>query len=1086
MPNIFRYTLAQTVFLNVMFVLLTVAGAFCLLTTPTENLPLVDIGKAFVQTVYYGATAEDVEQLVTREIEEALEDMEEVEWVQSHSYRNFSSVQVKFIDDSDYQDLYDELRFRVLNIKNVLPAGADDPTFVYIDTNIWMPVLIVHLGGDLPLRSLERYADDLRAALINVPNVRDVKIEGEPDDEFHLSLDPERLRRYGVTFAQVVQAVETAGVKIPTGRFRTGDSAFMLDAGQRMRTQQDVLEVIVRRDGDGNYIRVGDLVTSARLHYRDRITVPSVNGRPAIRLVVTKEERGDSVDISRRIKEEALQFGRRHAAQGLEVLFTNDSTIEINDSINVLGGNLIMGMVLVTLVLWLTLGFRNAMLTAVGIPFSFLCSVIVMKITGVTINTISLFSFVLLSGMLVDDAIVIVENCFRHMQMGKARSRAVVDGTTEVALPVISSMLTTVLAFLPLLIMTGSIGEFFAVIPKTVAYALAASLLEALFMLPAHIYEWGPKYTGPLLKDEDQEDAFAHLRSGVLARMWNAYRRIVVWTLDHKKIVFIGINLAFVATLAILLLSMLGIVPLIKVKFFPGNYFRYHVTMQTEAGTAIERTDAVVRDISRHIMSLGTGQAQSTAGYAGYYEDQDYVRHFGPNFGQVVVTLPEKGQRDFPDNPGNDPMQHLTHMRERVKTYVAQTYAGDPAAPRVQVFEEGDGPPTGKPVNIRIQATTIDEAMAASDRLLAFMQSEPDLKDLVDLGDDRPSLYRTVRFEPRQEAVYQYNLTSAQITALVAGVLNGRYAGLFRTADEEVDLLVRMARVDDPAGDGASGLKTPLDVLDVPAIEDSAAPVYLRDLVTARHVQEPNVRSRYQGKPTITISADIRPGSNLSAALVRNKAQHFTRQLSAQMPGVSVAFGGEFESTSKSYISLGFAFAIALLLIYLVLASQFMHYLQPLLILTAVPFALIGVCFGTFLTRTTFTIGSFIATVGLSGVAVNNTILLIDFMNKRVREGKPVRQAAIESCAARMRPVLLTTVTTLLGLLPMAIGIPSKSISWAPMATAFCSGLFSSTALALIVTPANYELLHQIGIRWRRYNFRRLRRKVAARRKMAI
>ncbi|MBI5062369.1 MAG: efflux RND transporter permease subunit, partial [Desulfatitalea sp.] len=377
----------------------------------------------------------------------------------------------------------------------------------------------------------------------------------------------------------------------------------------------------------------------------------------------------------------------------------------------------------------------------------------------------------------------------------------------------------------------------------------------------------------------------------------------------------------------------------------------------------------------------------------------------------------------------------------------------------------------------------IDEAMAASDRLLAFMQAETELKDLVDLGDDRPSLYRTVRFEPRQEAVYQYNLTSAQITALVAGVLNGRYAGLFRTADEEVDLLVRMARADDAAGDGTSGLKTPLDVLDVPAIEDSAAPVYLRDLVTARQVEEPNVRSRYQGKPTITLSADIRPGSNLSAALVRNKAQHFTRQLATQMPGVSVAFGGEFESTSKSYISLGFAFAIALLLIYLVLASQFMDYVQPLLILTAVPFALIGVCFGTFLTRTTFTIGSFIATVGLSGVAVNNTILLIDFMNKRMRDGKPVRQAAIEACAARMRPVLLTTITTLLGLLPMAIGIPSKSISWAPMATAFCSGLFSSTALALIVTPANYELLHQIGIRWRRYNFRRLRRKVEARRK---
>jgi multidrug efflux pump subunit AcrB len=1086
MPNIVRYTLKQTVFLNVLFVILVVAGVFSLLTTPTENLPLVDIGKVFIHTVYYGATAEDVEQLVTREIEEALEDMEEVEYVQSNSYRNFSSVQVKFIDDSNYRDLYDELRFRVLNIKDELPAGTDDPTFIYIDTNIWMPVLIVHLSGDLPLRSLERYADDLRATLLGVPHVRDVLIEGEPDDEFHLSLDPNQLRRYGVTFAQVVQAVETAGVKIPTGRFRTGDTAFMLDAGQRMKTQDNVLEVIVRRDGDGSYIRVRDLVTSARLHYRDRFTIPSVNGRAAIRLVVTKEKIGDSVEISQQIKAQARQFGQRHAAQGLDVLFTNDSTIEINDSINILGGNLLMGMGLVTLVLWLTLGFRNAMLTAVGIPFSFLCTIVIMKMTGVTINTISLFSFVLLTGIIVDDAIVITENCFRHMQMGKARSQAIIDGTSEVMLPVISSMLTTILAFLPMLIMTGSTGDFFAVIPKTVTYALSASLFEALFMLPAHIYEWGPKYAGPLIKSNDDEAAFIHLRSGVLARMWNLYRRMVIWTLDHKKIAFIGINVAFVSAMAILLLSMLGIVPLIKVKFFPGNYFRYHVTMQTAANTAIERTDAMVRDISRFIMSLGTNQAQSSAGYAGFYEDQDYVRHYGPNFGQVVVTLPEKGERAFPDNPANDPMLHLTHMRERIKAYVAATYAGDPAAPKVQVFEEGDGPPTGKAVNIRIQATTIAEAITASDRMLAFMQAESELKDLVDLGDDRPALYQTVQFVPRQEAVYQYNLTSAQITALVAGVLNGRYVGLFRTADEEVDLLVRMARYDDGVGDGMAGLKTPLDVLDVPAIEDSAARIYLRDLVTAQNVQEPNVRSRYQGKPTITISAGIRPGSNLSAALVQKKAQNYAQQMAALMPGVSVAFGGEFESTNKSYISLAFAFGIAMLLIYMVLASQFRDYVQPLLILTAVPFSLIGVCFGTFLTRTLFTIGSFIATVGLSGVAVNNTILLIDFMNKRVREGKPLRQAAIESCAARMRPVLLTTITTLIGLLPMAIGIPSKSISWAPMATAFCAGLFSSTALALVITPANYELLIQIRTRLRSRGFRRLRRKCEARREKAL
>ncbi len=1076
MANIVKYTLKQTVFINVLFIILVVAGVFSLLTTPTENMPLVDVGKVFIHTVYFGATADDVEQLVTREIEEAVESMESVEYVQSNSYRNFSSVQVKFVDDSDYDSLYDELRFRVLNIKDELPQGADEPYFLWIDTNIWLPVVVVHLSGDLPLRSLERYADDLRTMLLTVDDVRDVSIQGDPEDEFHLSLDPEKLRRYGVTFMQVVQAVETAGIKIPTGRFRTGDTSFMLDAGQRLRSQDDVLNVIVRRDGDGVFIRVRDLVTSARMHYRDRITMPSVNGETAIQLVVTKEDVGNAVAMSEQVKSRALEFAKVHGNEGVNVTFTNDSTIEINDSVRILGGNLILGMGLVTIVLWLTLGFRNAMLTAIGIPFSFLCTMVIMKFTGVSINTISLFSFVLVTGIIVDDAVIIVENTYRHMQMGKTRRQAVVDGTSEVMLPVLSSAATTVLAFIPMLIMTGSTGEFFAIIPKTVSFALAASLLEALFILPIHVFDWGPKKVEEAFPDEEGDAPLIHLQKGVFAPIWKVYRRVILWILDHKTIAFIGINAAFFSAFAILVLSMLGIAPLIKVKFFPGNYFRYHVTLETAAGTSLERTDAMVRDISSYIMSLGTQQAHSASGYSGYFEDQDFVRYSGPNYGQVVVTLPLKKYRDFPENPSNDPMQHLTYMREKIRAHVQAKYADDPAGPVVHVFEESDGPPTGKDVNIRVQALSRDSAIEASNQVLDFMHNAGELKDLVDIRDDRPVLYRTVRFVPRQETIQEYNLSSAQVTALVASVLNGRYAGQYRAADEEVDLVVRMARYDDPVGSGI-GLKDPLDVLAVPVIEHSAAPLYLRDLVSARFVREPNVQSRYQGKPTITISADIRPGSNLSSAFVQNRVRAFFQENAARLPGVNVSFGGEFESTNKSYASLGIAFCIAILGIYMVLATQFRDYLQPLLILTAVPFAIIGVSYGIFFTRTVFTIGSFIATVGLSGVAVNNTILLIDFMNKRRRVGKALRQAILESCAARMRPVLITTVTTVLGLLPMAIGIPSKSISWAPMATAFVTGLCSSTVLALLITPANFEFLEQLRSRSRQRRFKQLRRR---------
>jgi HAE1 family hydrophobic/amphiphilic exporter-1 len=341
------------------------------------------------------------------------------------------------------------------------------------------------------------------------------------------------------------------------------------------------------------------------------------------------------------------------------------------------------------------------------------------------------------------------------------------------------------------------------------------------------------------------------------------------------------------------------------------------------------------------------------------------------------------------------------------------------------------------------------------------MQQNPELADLVDLADNRPNFHKTFKFVPKQEAVFEFGLQPATVTQMVAGALNGQYVGKFRAIDEEIDLLVRIARTSDTGNIRGTGLAEPLDILGIPVVEDSASPILLRDLIEVKPVYEPDVNSRYKGKPTVTLTADIKPGSRLSPARVQVLVNNFVKSEADEFSGITLAFGGEFESTSKSYASLTMAFFIALLAIYMVLATQFKDYVQPLIIISSVPMALIGVVFGLLITRTTFTIGSFLAIIGLTGLAVNDSLLLIDFMNVRLRQGKPLRQAIIESCAARMRPVLITTITTTLGLLPMAIGIPNKSISWAPMATAFVSGLISATVLTLLITPANYEAFEQ-------------------------
>ncbi len=1069
MRSVVRFSLGQAVFLNVVFVVLTVAGAFSLLTTPVENLPAVDIGKVFVRTLYYGAGADDVESLVSAKIEDALDGMENIEYIQSRSRRNYSSVEVKFIDDSDYEGLFDELRLRIQNIQGDLPPETDVPEYIYIDTQVWMPIVIVNLAADIPNLSLKLISDELKRTLLDIPGVKEVVLNGEHKKEFHVSLDPALLRRHGVTLEQTARAVESASIKIPSGRFGTGDTEYMLDAGRRLSSHEEVLDIIVRLDGEGTFIRVSDLVTSARLSHRDPDFITSVNSKDSINLYVKKEDNGNSINIMRDVEMVVERFRKAHKRDGISVVLTNDSTIEIHDSVNTLGGSMILGMILVTIVLWITLGFRNAMLTAIGIPFSFLCTLIFIKLAGQSINTISLFSFVLVSGIIVDDAVIILENIFRHMQLGKSKREAIIDGAGEVMLPVISAALTTIFAFMPMLIMTGSTGDFFSVIPKTVSFALAASLVEALFILPVHVLDWGKK-TVPHSVAKYAGEGFemaAHLKEGPFAPAWRLYSRLLDILLAHPIKAVGAMVMAFVVAVSMLVLSMTGVVPLIKMKFFPGSYFRYHVPVVMPPGTSIERTDEVVRDVARFLMARGEKEALAAIGTAGMYEAENYMWKPGHNHGQVVVTLPPESDRSFPTGEDNDPLLYLDFIRDEVKGYVSEMYGEGDGAPSLKVFPENTGPPTGKAVNVRVTGDSRAMVSVAADEIMEYLSTDQAFSGLRDLEVNRAAPQKVARFLPDEEAAAERGVSPAVVTQVVAGALNGIRAGTFLAVDEDVDIVVRLAKADDPESLPGQGLRSPADILDIPLIEHSSAPIMIGELVDMDYITEPSIRMRYNGKPALTIAADIKAGSDLTSSRVQLLVNRYASEFADKYPGITLAYGGEFETTSRTYSSLGFAFIISLLCIYLILSSQFKDYLQPLIIITAVMFAVIGVTFGMFLTRSTFTVGSFMALVGLAGVAVNDSLILIDFINVRRRAGFGIREAVLAGCSERMRPVIITTITTMFGLLPMALGIPRPSIAWQPMATAFVSGLAAATMLALLIIPVEYELAERFKERMR-------------------
>ncbi|MDH3760317.1 MAG: efflux RND transporter permease subunit [Gammaproteobacteria bacterium] len=1033
MQAVVRFSLRQRVFYNLMFVVLMVVGFITLFALPAERYPNFGFGEVIISTAYPGAAPQEVESLITRKIEDALESVDDVEWISATSFSGLSSVRLKFIDDTDYERLYDEVRFEVLNISSELPDGVDPPRLLYVKVQDWMPVIVVNLVGDHSNRALALMAEEMKTRLLGLSGVREVKLAGEHVQEFHVKLDPERLRTLGVSFDHVARVLEQANVSIPAGHFTDDSGQYLLKMDERLRSLEQVLATVVRADADGSLVRVEDLVTRAGLGYRDPAVISSINGQSSLALQITKSDDGNAMRIREQLQTVVDEFTPLLKARGVDLVLTQDSTVYIEDGLDTLGMNMLLGIVLVSLIIWYFMGIRNAGLVTIGIPFSFMITMVIMYFTGNSLNEITLFSFVLVAGIVVDDAIVVTENIFRHVQEGKPLQEAIVEGTSEVALPVISATMTTVAAFLPMLIMTGTTGQFFALVPKAVTFAICASLVECLLILPIHYLDFGPRV-------DTQVPAVARDNS-LLRVLRRVTDRVLKLTLHYRYTSVLLVLVAFLASVVALGLSASGKLPLIRIQFFPDDYKLYYVDLVGPSNTAKQEIDRKLRDIAETVMQDGPGMARSAAGFAGYFFDDNYQPVFANNNGTVVVTMPSRDEQAF-----GDPLAHLQRMRDKLKPIYQQD------GYRLHIHAQKDGPPAGKDINVRVVGSSLETVSALADEILDFMRDSDDIAaQLEGLDDDRGQPKRGYSFEVMQERVAEYGLDTAQVALLAASVLDGRYIGKYRHIDEEVDIRLFI----DP-----DKLAQPESALYVPVLERADRPLHLADLVRLHTYSESGAIKRYKGQRAISISANIKAGAATSTPAIVNAVKDHYDSLRERYPGASIIFGGEHEDTQRSFESLGYAFIIAILVMYVILAAQFQSYLQPVIVLSAVVFALIGVVSGKLVTQSLFTVNSFIAMIGVAGVVVNDALVLIDFINRRYRSGMSRRQAIIEGVHVRLRPIVLTTLTTTLGLLPMAMGIPSYSLVWGTMASTFVTGLATATALTLFIVPVLWDLVH--------------------------
>ncbi|MCG7977662.1 MAG: efflux RND transporter permease subunit [Candidatus Thiodiazotropha endolucinida] len=1042
MRQVVAFSLKQRVFYNLMFVVLIVVGFISLFALPAERYPNFGFGEVIISTVYPGASSVEVESLVTRKIEDALEKVDDVEWISSTSFNGRSNIRLKFVDDSDYDALYNEVRFEVLNIVSELPQGVDPPSLLNAKVQDWLPVITINLVGDHSNRALALMGEEIKTRLLKIPHVQQVDFSGKQTQEFHIYLDPQKLREVGIGFDQVASALRAANLSIPAGKYTNESGEYLIKLDERFHSLDQVQSTVVRRDADGSLVRIQDLVSRMGMGYRDPIVIASVNGKPALGLKVIKSDQGNAMEIRDQVVALIDEFHPPLEIQGVDVVLTQDSTIYIKDGLTTLGMNMLVGIILVSLIIWYFMGVRNAGLVTIGIPFSFMITMLIMYLTGNSLNEITLFSFVLVTGIVVDDAIVVTENIYRHVQEGKSLREAIINGTAEVALPVISATMTTVAAFLPMLIMSGSTGQFFALVPKAVSFAIIASLVECLLILPIHYLDFGPR----------QQSAVDLLeRDNTLMRV---VRRFTDWllslTLRFRLLSVLVVSLLFAVSVMILALSASGKVPLIRIQFFPDDYKLYYVDIVGPSNISIQEVDERVKRIAETVMEDGPGMASAAAGLAGLYFNEDYEPVYGNNHGSVMVTMPSASEQSF-----DDPLAHLDRMREKLKPiHETDGYT-------LHVHPQNDGPPSGKDINVRVVGANVEAVSGLAGELLTYMLESPDIgPHLIGLDDDRGVHKRVFRLWVEQERVAEFGLDNSQVARLAASVLDGRYLGKYRHIDEEVDLKLRI---------DSGALQDPENALYIPVVEDAERPVYLADLVRVEAYNEPGEIKRYQGQRAISLKADIREGAPTSTPAIVNLVRDRFETIRDRYPGATVTFGGEHEDTQRSFESLAYAFIIAVLVMYVILATQFQSYLQPLIILSAVVFALIGVVFGKLVTQSLFTVNSFIAVIGVAGVVVNDALVLIDFINKRYRKGLSRRAAIIEGVHIRLRPILLTTLTTSLGLLPMAIGFPSYSLIWGTMASTFVTGLATATALTLFIIPVLWDLLQGLQERFHKH-----------------
>ena len=1002
---------------NLTFILVLVIGLLSYHQLPRQQDPTINFNWIVITTVLPGASALDVEKQVTDPLEDAIEQIADIKFITSNSRTSVSSILVRFqdIDERTFDKRLSDLRRGIQNREDELPAAASDPQILEITSANAFPAATVAIVGQALDEDLRRQAKNIKKEIERLQGVDRVDPVGLPDPELQVLFAPEELEKLYLTPGQIADTVRAFFQDIAAGDVRLG--------------QQDWLVRLVGSNAEPGYLASRPIVgaeSEIALSQVARVqrgrSEPSqltqYEGRPAVLLGIMKKANANTLELVERINAYLVARGALSASMGIELVLIDDQTLITRNAIDLMQTNALIGLFLVLIVAWLFLGTRIALLTAIGIPFILAGTFWILSLTGETLNVMVLLGVVIVLGMLVDDAVVVVEAIYYRLQRGMDALSASLAALREVASPVTAAVLTTMAAFGPLIILPGILGDFMRVVPLVVVTGLAISLIESFWMLPAHVIGASVSFRQP--------SRVQRLRERFTRAIQIRYVRLLIRVLRHKVLTLTLVFAVFVTAIA-------GFVNgWVQVNFFAADTIRlFYVNVEMPPETPLEQTLKKVEQIEAVVRrNLRPEEARAIVSYAGNMFTETAPR-LGDQVGQIMVGL----------NPKTPALRTVQAMIEDMRQAVESV----PGPLRVSFLRLAGGPPTAKPISIKVRGDEYAEIRAAADQLQDILHTIP---DIIDIEDDASKGRSELVLRLDAEAIQRAGLNPLEINRTLQLLVDGLIVSEMRQDGEKLEVRVR---ADQPPLQDIAGL------LDYQLPLPQGGRVALHTLVDA--TREPglgNIR-HHNFRRAITVEADLVEGG-LDTRTANAQIMAAWQAKQATYPDIDLDFSGELDDIEESLDSMLILFIAGLGVMYAILGTQFRSYFQPLIILSTVMMAFTGVTYGLLVSQNPLSLYTLYGVVALAGIAVNAAIVLISAGNTRLRRGMSLIHATLYAARRRVIPILITSLTTIAGLFSLATGLGGKSLIWGPVATAITWGLAFSTLLTLIVIPVLYHL----------------------------